>query len=89
MPANLIRQATFAPSANSTTGIIIKLSGSAQITVSQAQIDNLAAGEIQVALRTIAGRVDIFVHRNQDGTVALAIGAEPETWPEDIVPIGD
>jgi hypothetical protein len=83
MPANIVRQAAFRSTSNPTTGIIIELSGSTQIAVSQAQIDNLTAGEIQVALRTATGRVDIFMHRNRDGTVALAIGEEPAVWPED------
>jgi hypothetical protein len=83
MPTDLVRQATFRPTVNPTTGIIVELSDNTQIAVSQAQIDSLTVGEIQVAIRTAAGRVDIFVHRNRDGTVALAIGEEPATWPED------
>jgi len=29
----------------------------------------------------LGGRV--FLHRNRDGSVAIATGSEPETWPED------
>ncbi len=81
--AEIVRQATFKPTSNPTTGIIIELSDNTQVAISQAQIDTLTAGEIQVALRTATGRVDIWVHRNQDGTVAVAIGEEPAAWPED------
>lgn len=37
---------------------------------------------LQGALRTSSG-LEIFVHYNADGSVAIAIGAEPDRWPED------
>jgi hypothetical protein len=26
----------------------------------------------------------LFVHKNRDGSLALAVGQEPEVWPEDV-----
>jgi hypothetical protein len=33
--------------------------------------------------------LDIFIHINRDGSVAIAIGAEPAVWPEDESPLPD
>ena len=27
---------------------------------------------------------EIFFHKNKDGSIAIATGAEPEIWPEDV-----
>ena len=32
--------------------------------------------------------VPVFVHKNRDGTIAIATGEEPDVWPEDEVDLG-
>jgi len=84
MPA-IKRLATFKPSTNPTDGIVIELTDGRAVKVLQSQLEQLTAEQVQVALRTVTGETALFVHRNLDGSVALAIGAEPEMWPEDEV----
>lgn len=43
------------------------------------------ATEIRRQIEGVVGRyaTNLFIHRNRDGTIALAIEQEPSTWPED------
>jgi 2-phospho-L-lactate guanylyltransferase (CobY/MobA/RfbA family) len=83
MPVDLVRQAAFRPSSNPNIGLILELARGTQIAVLQSQLASLTASQVQVLLRTTTDRTDIYVHRNRDGTIALAIGDEPAVWPED------
>lgn len=63
--------------------------GTTTIQVSQAMLATLdTEAEIESALETLASGAGItlpaiFVHINDDGSVALATGAAPDIWPED------
>ena len=46
-------------------------------------IESWTEEQMQNFARSYIGRDDIWVHRNDDDSIALAIGAEPEVWPED------
>ena len=52
-------------------------------TLTAAQIGTRTRAEIQDLLRTGAGKNDLWVHKNRDGSLALATGIEPKIWPED------
>lgn len=56
----------------------------AQMTLSQAQALG-SASNIQIAVRAAMpeGASLVFIHENRDGTLAMAMGVEPEIWPED------
>lgn len=81
--ANIRRLATFTPTTNATDGLIIELTDDTQVKITQAAIELATEGQIETTLRTTLTRDDVHVHKNRDGTVALAIGQEPATWPED------
>jgi hypothetical protein len=49
-------------------------------------IEHMPEHQITMALRTQMGRDDAWVHRNQDRTLAVAVGEEPTVWPEDAPP---
>jgi len=63
--------------------------GGQEITLSHAQADTLSTeSAVQAAIEQVAqtSKVElprIFVHKNRDGTWALATGQEPDAWPED------
>jgi hypothetical protein len=85
---SLKRVATW-KSSGETYAILLEIDGK-QIAVSPATIEGLTETQINTALQNIAtiGGVElppIFIHINDDGTVAIATGAEPEVWPEDEV----
>jgi hypothetical protein len=77
------RQAAFA-SRTSDDAIVIELTDDTRIAITQDAADLATTDQIQTSLRTSVDRVDIFVHRNRDGTLALAVGEEPDRWPEDL-----
>ena len=77
------RLATFTPTTNATDGLIIELTDDTQVKITQAAIELATEGQLETALRTTLTRDDVHVHKNRDGTIALAIGQEPATWPED------
>jgi len=81
--ANIRRLATFTPEINATDGLIIELTDDTQVKITQAAIELATEGQLETTLRTTLTRDDVHVHKNRDGTVALAIGQEPATWPED------
>ena len=33
--------------------------------------------------KTLGTKSDLFIHKNRDGSIAVATGNEPESWPED------
>lgn len=49
------------------------------------------AAKIKTELEARAGKVlsGLFVHRNRDGSLAVAVGQEPGVWPEDLPPDPD
>ena len=44
--------------------------------------DNLKIPDGQIE-NTLGKVTDLFVHKNKDGTFAMATGKEPDIWPED------
>ena len=46
-------------------------------------IETWSEEQMQTFTRTYLDRDDIWVHKNDDGSVAVAIGLEPQPWPED------
>jgi hypothetical protein len=57
--------------------------GSAQVLASA--IEGRSEAEMNTMLRAGLGFEDAWVHRNDDGTIAVALGQEPAVWPEDKV----
>ena len=56
--------------------------------LSHAQVSSLTEAQIETALNNLVaiGNVElptIYVHINDDDSLALALGAEPDVWPED------
>jgi len=41
------------------------------------------AGKILTECNKYITKDSIFFHKNRDGTIAIATGAEPDIWPED------
>jgi hypothetical protein len=63
------------------TAVIIKF-GNETITLSRA--DSLLKTESQIKqLFTDVKLPEIFAHINDDGSIAIATGSEPDVWPED------
>lgn len=66
------------------TALIIE---SADRTASYSRLNSFATEEaLRTDLRSKFAanlRSELHVHRNRDGTFAVSVGNEPETWPED------
>jgi len=63
-----------------TTGDPIRLSPNALALLS-------TDAQIKSAIDAAAGNtVPVFVHRNRDGSIAIATGLQPDPWPEDRKP---
>ena len=61
--------------------------GGVRVQLDHNEVEGLATGRIKASLEQVCKdeRADtlIFVHRNRDGTLAIATGEEPDIWPED------
>lgn len=58
------------------------------LELSQAQVTDKTEVQIETALESAAALSNVqlprvYVHINDDGSIALATGVEPATWPED------
>lgn len=54
------------------------------------KLDEKTAAKIQTAMDSLGIYRDVHIHRNRDGSVAVALGRAPEVWPEDRnLPIDD
>lgn len=56
------------------------------IVFTRSAIAGRSAAELESAIASAAGVYplpDIYAHINRDGSIALATGAEPSSWPED------
>jgi hypothetical protein len=60
--------------------------GARQIAVPYSTIEGMTEEQMETYLRTYFERDDIHVHRNDDGSIAIAVGNAPSVWPEDEVP---
>ena len=76
------RLATFT-SRTSDDAIVIELTDDRVISITQDAADLATDAQLQTSLRTTIDRADVFVHKNRNGTLAIAIGEEPDRWPED------
>lgn len=70
----------------STIAFALTFADNAQITVTKNQLliyDTMNKLNLYISLQ-LAGRSDkIFLHKNRNGTIAVATGREPVVWPED------
>lgn len=88
--AGLRAQATWKATVNSSKAIYLDF-GTIQVLISHAAIQGYTEGQIQLAVDGLVGDLlpegkSVFVHLNDDGSVAIAVGAtEPKVWPEDWV----
>lgn len=59
--------------------------GTSIITRTEINADDRASAVLSELESKIGrGRINnLFIHRNRNGTYAIATGAEPTTWPED------
>jgi hypothetical protein len=67
------------------TGIVIATK-TASYTVSAAaltSLDTAAKVITEVSKSITTDKPDLFVHKNRDGSYAIATGIEPKIWPED------
>ena len=53
------------------------------LSLSRAAALEMSEGEIETFIHDRGILTPVFVHRNRDGSFALAIGLEPDVWPED------
>jgi hypothetical protein len=67
--------------------VVVEWEGGSAV-IQRAVIEHMQESQMTVALRTALGRDDAWIHRNDDGTIAVALGAEPAVWPEDYAPPG-
>lgn len=82
MALDFKRLATFKKTVNPTYGLIVEWEGGSA-AVLWTFIDTHTAEELTAYMRTYSGREDIWVHKNRDDSLAVAIGVEPDIWPED------
>lgn len=74
------------------TAIIIELTADPDVTDSEpitlavpySSIGGWSEEQIETSARTYLGRDDIHAHWNDDVSISIAVGDEPEVWPEDI-----
>lgn len=60
--------------------------GKERFTVSQADAAKLTSASLAASLSAVSKEAPtIHFHRNRDGSIAVATGVAPETWPEDEV----
>lgn len=66
-------------------GMILEFTDRATVAIPKSTLDSLSTEEnVNAALQTAGGEpMPIFVHKNSDGSWAIAFGQEPEFWPED------
>lgn len=78
----LMRLAAFKASTGR-SAVIVEIDGR-KIELSQANAALMSEAAIKQAIvTTMAQDVPIHIHRNQDGSLAVAYGEEPRFWPED------
>ena len=65
--------------------IIIELADGKNYTASKAALDTLATPTaVKAEAEKALGKLDdLFIHKNRDGSWAVATGAAPAVWPED------
>lgn len=73
------------PQAGGANQVTIVLGDGREFKVNKNQLAQLdTEKKIQAAIEAFFGPLsDIWVHKNRDGTWAIATGQEPNMWPED------
>lgn len=79
---SLQRVATRKPDHTSGNAIEMVLDGE-EYSIKYQVIEAWTEEQMQAFARTYLDRDDIWVHRNDDDSVAVAIGDELDFWPED------
>lgn len=79
--AELVRISTFKPP--STLAIIVELDNSTQLAVPYSTLSGMTEAQINTIARAYLERDDFWFHWNDDGSCAIAMGEEPDVWPED------
>ena len=78
----LTRIATFKPP--NTIAIVVELDGGARsLAILYSALSGKTEEQINAIARTYLERDDFWCHWNRDGSIAIAMGQEPEMWPED------
>lgn len=73
------------PLTSQTTQMIVELANAKRFTASEATLITLATpAAVKTEAEKIIGKTtDLFIHKNRDGSWAVATGEEPRVWPED------
>ena len=64
---------------------IILDSDTFKVAIDTAAVTGITEAQVKVVLETAAKEElhDLHVHRNRDGSIAIAVGEAPKVWPED------
>lgn len=55
-----------------------------QAAINRGQADSLDEAQLHHLInKQLAQWLDLFIHKNSDGSMAIAFGEEPDIWPED------
>jgi hypothetical protein len=84
MQAKVTRIAAYSLAASATLALLIVLQSGTQLAVLRSAVAGKTEEEIEAAILAYLG-IRVFVHWNDDGSLAIAVGGEPAVWPEDIV----
>jgi hypothetical protein len=82
--ARVTRIVSYSLAASATLALRIELESGAQLAVLRSAVAGKTEAEIEAAILTYLG-IRVFVHWNDDGSLAVAVGGKPSVWPEDIV----
>ena len=65
-------------------GISLTLKDGRSFSATAAQIHNWSEENVKDAiLAKVSNLTDLYIHKNRDGSWAIATGEDPKTWPED------
>jgi len=85
-PSRGIYRISTSPRARPDPSVIIEVGGR-RVMFEHAQSDRMELatlrGNLEQECRAGGVEVAVFVHRNRDNSLAIAVGERPDVWPED------